>query len=121
MIKVACREFRPWAEKGDLLQIDFSMTHLHGDSLYLVAVNHYLQLTGFRKTGGGGWVALKDHHADPEPVHMIEDRLPSRYEIVGRVVHIFKGPDLEAAAPKKARKAAPPNKDWLPSAEGARR
>lgn len=95
LIEVVGREFRPWAEKGDLLQIDFSMTHLHGDSLYLVAVDNYLQLTGFRKTPGG-WFALKDHHADPERVEMVEDRLPRRFEIVGRVVHIFKGPDLEA-------------------------
>ena len=105
LIEVAGREFRPWADEGDLLQIDFSMTHLHGDSLYLVAVNHYLQLTGFRKIGGGcGWEALKDHYSDPDPVHMIEDRLPSRYEIVGRVVHIFKGPNLEAAPPKSQKR-----------------
>jgi hypothetical protein len=103
LIELAGREFRPWAEKGDLLQIDFSMTHLHGDSLYLVAVDHYLQLTGFRKTEAG-WVALKNHHEEPVQVEMIEDRLPRRYEVVGRVVHIFKGPDLEAAPPKSQKR-----------------
>ena len=102
LIEVAGREFRPWAEPGDLLQIDFSMTHLHGDSLYLVAEQHYLQLTGFRKTPGG-WFSLKDHHSDPEPVEMIEDRLPRRFEIVGRVVHIFKGPDLGPARAKSQK------------------
>lgn len=116
LIEVAGREFRPWAEKGDLLQIDFSMTHLHGDSLYLVAVDHYLQLTGFRKTPAG-WYALKNHHEDPEPVDMIEDRFPSRYEIVGRVVHIFKGPQLDEKTPrlKEARATLLPEKEWLPS------
>ena len=105
LIEVAGREFRPWANKGDLLQIDFSMTHLHGDSLYLVAVDHYLQLTGFRKTEAG-WVALKNHYDAPVQVEMIEDRLPIRYEIIGRVVHIFKGPDLEATPkPKKVHRA----------------
>lgn len=94
------------------------MTHLHGDSLYLVAVDHYLQLTGFRKTEAG-WLALKNHYDAPVQVDMIEDRLPSRYEIVGRVVHIFKGPDLEAMPPKppkpkKVHKAVP-NGDVAPS------
>ena len=103
LIEVAGREFRPWADKGDLLQIDFSMTHLHGDSLYLVAVDHYLQLTGFHKTAAG-WVALKNHYDAPVQVEMIEDRLPRRYEVVGRVIHIFKGPDLEAVAPKSQKR-----------------
>lgn len=102
LIEVAGREFRPWADEGDLLQIDFSMTHLHGDSLYLVAEDHYLQLTGFRRTKAG-WLALKNHYDDLEPVDMIEDRLPSRYEIVGRVVHIFKGPEASAEAKPRAK------------------
>ena len=102
LIEVAGKQFRPWAEKGDLLQIDFTMTHLHGDSLYLVAVDHYLQLTGFRKTPGG-WYALNNHYDDPELVEMIEDRLPARYEIVGRVVHIFKGSEVSESTPTQAK------------------
>ncbi|WP_292935540.1 hypothetical protein [Noviherbaspirillum sp.] len=90
MLKAVHVTFAPWIESGDYVQIDFTQCRLTVDGLYLVAVDgNYLAIRGFHK-GPSGWYVHESHIGEPRLVRMLEDRLPAGFEIVGRIIDVFK-------------------------------
>ncbi|HYC42362.1 MAG TPA: hypothetical protein VEB70_05185 [Noviherbaspirillum sp.] len=82
--------FSPWIERGDHIHVDFTVAMLTVDSLYLVALDDgCLAIRGFHKSAAG-WFVHENGNDTPHKVFVPGDRKPRGYEIVGRIIDVFK-------------------------------
>lgn len=81
--------FSPYVEPGDFVKVDFSVDNLRGDGLYLVSIYGYLAVCGFHKNIES-WYVHESGERLPRRIKMMKDREPEGYEIVGRILEIYK-------------------------------
>lgn len=86
----------PHVEPGDFVKVDFTVDNLRGDGLYLVSIYGYLAVCGFHNNGKG-WYVHESGEGMPRSIKIIHDREPEGYEVVGRVLDIYKRKSLIAS------------------------
>ena len=83
--------FAPWIDFGDLISVDFTATALSYDGLYLVAVGgEAIAIRGFRQPVRNSWLEYESMEKPPTPLQLTGKLMPRDYEIVGRIVDVFK-------------------------------
>ena len=100
--------FSPYVEPGDFVKVDFSVDNLRGDGLYLVSIYGYLAVCGFHKNIES-WYVHESGEGMPRRVRMMKDREPEGYEIVGRILEVYKRGSMGASkAPSRDVKRTTP-------------
>lgn len=89
-VEVQYDAFAPWIEAGDLVEIDLTVYRIMQEGLYLVAADSkYLAIRGFHRTRDSFYIH-EDGSGEPQKIQVLPDRIPEGYDIVGRVVDVFK-------------------------------
>lgn len=103
VIEIDGRIFSPWVRPGDLVKACFSITSPIEQGLYVVSIFGHLTVW---KLENNAWCCQQAGAGDSNRRRMLRRQEAGGYEVVGRVIRIFKTPDLEAM-PTKPRKALP--------------
>ena len=100
--------FSPHVEPGDFVKVDFTVDNLRGDGLYLVSIYGYLAVCGFHNNVRG-WYVHESGEGMPRQVKLMNDREAEGYEIIGRIIDIYKRKSLVASktAPRAPRAHSP--------------
>ena len=99
--------FAPWINFGDLISVDFTATALSYDGIYIVAVDgRDITIRGFCQPTRNEWWEYENMLDQPTRLKLEGKLMPSNYEIVGRIVDIFrKNPVTKPVDGTKARSA----------------
>jgi|GEM_PF-3706540 len=91
VVEASQLSFAPWIEIGDLISVDFTATALSYDGLYLVAVHgSHIAIRGFRQPTRNNWLLYETLEKPPVPLRMNGKLMPADFEIVGRILDIYK-------------------------------
>lgn len=95
MVEVDYDAFAPFIEAGDLIEVDWTayqvQLRINESGLYVVAVDgEFLAIRGFHRRGTYGFYVHEDGSLQPKTIQMQESFMPEGYDIVGRVVAVYK-------------------------------
>lgn len=96
IVEVDYDAFAPWVEAGDLIEIDWTAYQINHSGLYIVALEgDCLAIRGFHRGGTYGLYMHEDGSMQPKAISMRFSQMPEGFDIVGRIVNVYKKPKVQ--------------------------